>query len=69
MWKAILGAVRTSEFWVLLFQAYVEATTAPVPEEFQMAAWVYIAARVVKKVVVYVFPNPAKADGAWLKKD
>ena len=67
--KALFSALRSSELWVLMFQAYVEARNAPVPEEFQAAGWVYIAARVLSRLVKFAFPNPANPSGGFLKND
>ena len=68
MLKVLFAAVRTSEFWGLAFQAYIEATSAPVPEEIRWAAWAYIALRVVGKLAKFVFPS-GSTTGAWLKSD
>lgn len=65
----IAAAVRTSEFWALAAQAYLEVSQAPVPQQFQDMGWVYIVFRVGGKLARFIFPNPANPDGAWLKQD
>lgn len=67
--KPLFAVLRTSEFWVFLGQVAVQAYGAPVPEEFKAAGWVYIAARIVGKVMQYVWPNPTNPQGGFLKSD
>lgn len=63
----LLHALRSSEFWMLIAQGYVEFAHAPVPDEFRGAAWLYIAARIGGKVVKFIFPHPD--GGAWFSSN
>lgn len=66
-WQVILAALRTSEFWIALAGIVIEVSSSPVPEEFQVFAWVYVAFRIVSKVAKFIFPNGAA--GEWFKND
>lgn len=67
MWNNMLSLLRASEFWAVLAQAIIQASSAPVPDEFKTIGWAYIALRVASKLAKYVFPNPA--GGGWFKND
>lgn len=67
--KAILAALRTSEFWAFLAVVIVEIANAPVPAGAKWGAYVYIVFRGVSKVVQYVFPNPSSPNAGWMKND
>jgi hypothetical protein len=62
--KKFEAIVRTSEFWMFLAQVVVQAVSVPVPDDVKAAGWVYIAARIVSKVVKYQKPAPAGGPNA-----
>jgi len=63
MFKKIEAVLRTSEFWMFLASVIVQAIAAPVPDDVKAAAWVYVVARVVSKIVKYK-PAPAATAAA-----
>jgi len=69
MGKRILEAFRSSEFWALAGQAVIQSFSLPVPDEVKVVGWVYIALRIVSKLMKYVFPNPDNPTGGWFKND
>lgn len=69
MKNAILSIMRTSEFWAALAGVLVEVLHEPLPGMDKAALWIYVALRIVSKMVKYVFPNPANPKRAWLKDD
>lgn len=67
--KGLLVAMRSSEFWAAVAQAFIEATNQPVPEEVKAFGWIYIGLRVLGKVAKYVVPNPDNPAGGVFKND
>lgn len=68
-WTALLAALRTSEFWALLFQTTIEGMNAPVPDELKWATWAYIVLRVAGKLARFIFPSPSAPESGWMKSD
>lgn len=54
-WAALRALLATSEFWMVLAQAVVELSSAPIPPEWRGAAWVYIVGRLVSKLAKLIF--------------
>jgi hypothetical protein len=67
--QTLLAAMRTSEFWVVAFQAFVAVTSMPVPDEYKATGWLYVLFRVVSKLAQFVFPNQSNPRGGWLRSD
>lgn len=69
MKNAILVALRSSEFWVAVCGAIIEVAHEPVPTMDKVFVWGYVAARLLSKIVQFIFPNPANPAGAWFSND
>lgn len=76
--KLLLAAARKSEFWVAVWQTFIEVSNMPPPEVpglegsaflVKVFSWCYVGFRVLSTAVKFILPNPSNPAGGWFKAD